>query len=636
MVPAADSTTGVSWLARLSQAGFRDGVRRLLGVGLVVFAATAATAAEPADILARAKAASGGTRWDAVHSFRTKVTLTIGGLSGTAESLIDVRRGRFVERFELGPMKGTQGFDGTTAWSQDSSGQVRTEQGEDERLEVVNKAYRRALAFWYPEHWPAQIQGLGEREDGGRQFHVLRITPRGGRPFELWIDAATYLLDRTVEQAALETRTTILFDYRAAGDLKVAYGARSTNGEKRYDQLARMQSVEFNLPVTDDLFARPAPPLPDFAIAGGATSTTMPFELLDNHIYVDVTLDGKGPYRLACDTGGANVVTPALAAELGLSRQGALQGRGAGEKSEDVAITKVRTVEIGDATISNQVFMVLPLGPLDAAEGVPISGLIGYEVFKRFVVRLDYEHSRLTLWLPTAFAYRGTGTVVPFRFNGHIPQVEGAIDGIPGAFNIDTGARNSLSILAPFAEKHGLKARYRAGTEAMIGWGVGGAARGLLARGGVLRLGTVEVADPVMELSLQAKGAFTDPYVAGNVGAGVLKRFNITFDYGNQRLIFERNANDARRDSFDRAGIWLNQGSEGFHVVDLVAGGPAAVAGLAVGDTIVAVDGTPARELALPRLRERFRTEAPGTAVKLLLLRAGKQREVTLVLRELV
>jgi hypothetical protein len=611
-------------------------VRRLLGVGLVVFAATAATAAEPADILARAKAASGGAAWDTVHSFRTRVTLTSGGLSGTADSLIDVRSGRFVERFDLGAMKGAQGFDGTTAWSQDSSGQVRTEQGEDDRLGAVNRAYRRALGFWYPERWPAQIEGAGEREDGGRRFHVLRITPRGGRPFELWIDAATYLLDRTVEKAALETRTTFLFDYRTVGSLKVAYGARSTNGEERYDQLATMQSVEINLPVTDDTFARTAPPPPDFAIAGGATSTTVPFELLNNHIYVNVTLDGKGPYRLACDTGGANVVTPELAKELGLVTQGALQGRGVGEKSEDVAITEVESVRIGDAIISDQVFMVLPLGSLAAVEGVPISGLIGYEVFKRFVVRLDYERSRLTLWLPTAFAYRGAGIVVPFTFNGHIPQVKGAIDGIPGAFNIDTGARNSLSILAPFAEKHGLKERYRAGTEAMIGWGVGGAARGLLARGKVLRLGTVEVAGPVMELSLQTKGWFTDPYVAGNVGAGVLKRFNITFDYGNQRLIFERNANDARRDSYDRAGIWLNLGAKGYEVVDVVAGGPAVEAGLAVGDTIVAVDGTQASELALPRLRDRFRTDAPGTAVKLLVLRDGKKREVTLVLRELV
>jgi membrane-associated protease RseP (regulator of RpoE activity) len=170
----------------------------------------------------------------------------------------------------------------------------------------------------------------------------------------------------------------------------------------------------------------------------------------------------------------------------------------------------------------------------------------------------------------------------------------------------------------------------------MIGWGVGGAARGLLARGKVLRLGTVEVAGPVMELSLQTKGWFTDPYVAGNVGAGVLKRFNITFDYGNQRLIFERNANDARRDSYDRAGVWLNLGAKGYEVVDVVAGGPAAEAGLVVGDTIVTVDGTQASELALPRLRDRFRTDAPGTAVKLLVLRDGVKREVTLVLRDLV
>jgi predicted metalloprotease with PDZ domain len=165
---------------------------------------------------------------------------------------------------------------------------------------------------------------------------------------------------------------------------------------------------------------------------------------------------------------------------------------------------------------------------------------------------------------------------------------------------------------------------------------VGGTVRGLLTRAGVLRLGTVEVAAPVMELSLQAEGAFTDPYVAGNVGAGVLKRFNITFDYGNQRLIFERNANDARRDAYNRAGIWLNLGAKGYEVVDVVAGGPAAEAGLAVGDTIVAVDGTQASELALPQLRDRFRTEAPGTAVKLVLLRDGVKREATLVLRDLV
>lgn len=52
----------------------------------------------------------------------------------------------------------------------------------------------------------------------------------------------------------------------------------------------------------------------------------VPFELLNNHIYVKVRIDGKGPYLLLCDTGGANIVTPDLAAELGLKPEGALQG----------------------------------------------------------------------------------------------------------------------------------------------------------------------------------------------------------------------------------------------------------------------------------------------------------------------
>ena len=49
---------------------------------------------------------------------------------------------------------------------------------------------------------------------------------------------------------------------------------------------------------------------------------------------------------------------------------------------------------------------------LSAAEGVPENGMIGFEVFKRFVVKLDYEHEMLTLAIPSAFAYHGDGTAV--------------------------------------------------------------------------------------------------------------------------------------------------------------------------------------------------------------------------------
>jgi hypothetical protein len=151
-----------------------------------------------------------------------------------------------------------------------------------------------------------------------------------------------------------------------------------------------------------------------------------------------------------------------------------------------------------------------------------------------------------------------------------------------------------------------------------------------------LKLGGVEVDAPVVDLSQQKKGSFTDPYVAGNVGAGVLKRFNVTFDYGHQKIIFEPNANAALPDVCDRAGVWLNRAADGFEVMDVVAGGPAEAAGVRVGNRIAAIDGTPAENLALPAVRERFRTDPVGQAVKLTVLEHGERREVTLVLRDLV
>ena len=589
-----------------------------------------------AEILSRVKEATGGKAWDAVRTLHTKAAIVTGGLSGTVESWDDALKGRFVDEITLGPIRQAQGFDGETVWLQDSSRQARKEEGGDERAGAANDAYRRCLAYFFPERWPATIETAGEKDEGGRKFRIIRMSPKGGRPFDVWVDAATHLIDRAVEKAALETRTTFLSDYRLVDGLRLPFAARSTNGETKYDQVVTVQSIERNLPIDEGRFRMPGPPPPDFTFADNRTSATLPFDLANNHIYVDVRLNGKGPFRMLFDSGGANIVTPDVARGLGLKSEGALQGRGVGEKSEDVALTRVDSVRVGDVEVAHQVFAVFPLDALSQVEGVPAAGLIGYEVFKRFVVRVEYDQGRMTLTDPAAFRYEGPGTIVPFQFNGHIPQVEGEIDGLPGKFDIDTGSRASLTLLAPFVEKHGLKERYRAQLEAVTGWGVGGPARGLLTRAGSIRLGPIKVERPVTELSLQTKGAFTDPYVAGNIGGGILKRFNIVFDYANQRLIFEPNANGSKPDIYDRSGLWLNRAADGFEVANVVPGGPAAEAALKTGDLILAVDGRKAVELTLPDLRDRLRADPPGTRVKLTVRSGEATRDVVLTLRDLV
>jgi hypothetical protein len=610
----------------------------LLASGRAAVAAREAGAdvSDPKALLARAKEAAGGDAWNRVRALRSTGAIETGGLKGRVESWTDLTRPRFVDRYDLGPASGANGFDGKTAWEQDSSAQVRTRESADEREETADEAYRRSQAWWFPERWKATIENGGERSETGRRFFVLRITPEGGRVFELWIDAASFLFDRVVEKAASETRTTLYTDYREVAGLHLSFAFRSTNGNARYDLIGRVEKVEVNPEIADARFAPPPPPAPDFAIAGGRTSTTVPFTLVNNHIYVDAKLNGKGPYRLLCDTGGANVVKPAVARQLGLRSEGALEGKGAGEQSEDIGLVKIERVAIGDAVIERQLFAVFDLEKLEPAEGAPMPGLVGYEVFKRFVVRIDYGRGLLTLTLPSSFQADSRATALPFRFNGHTPQVDGEIDGIAGTFDLDTGSRASLELIGPFVEKNGLAAKYGAKLTAVTGWGVGGPTRSLVTRTKVLKLGPVEVRDLVTGLSLQKTGAFSDVYVSGNVGAGVLRRFTVTFDYASQKVYFEPSGTPPSRDAFDRGGLWLNRGDGFFEVMDLVEGGPAYEAGMRPGDRVLAVDGKPASGLSLPDLRLRLRSDPPGTAVRFRIASQGAERDVTVVLRDLV
>ena len=69
---------------------------------------------------------------------------------------------------------------------------------------------------------------------------------------------------------------------------------------------------------------------------------------------------------------------------------------------------------------------------------------------------------------------------------------------------------------------------------------------------------------------------------------------------------------------------------------DVIAGGPAAAAGVQQGDTILAIDGTDTAKLVLPDVREKIRREAVGTKMTLLLDSAGTRHSVVFKLRDLV
>lgn len=104
----------------------------------------------------------------------------------------------------------------------------------------------------------------------------------------------------------------------------------------------------------------------------------------------------------------------------------------------------------------------------------------------------------------------------------------------------------------------------------------------------------VDIGGPLTEFSLDKGGSGGIDAFPNNVGGGLLKRFVVTFDYEHQLMYLkptEGKVDDL--DTFDRSGIWINAAANGFKIVDVSKGTPAADTGLRPDDVITAVDGKP-------------------------------------------
>ena len=604
----------------------------------IVYAAVALSAlltspvfASPADTALDAnKAASGGKAWDNKATLKAEYAYAGQGMTGKTWSIADLKTGHHADTYAIGPANGGNGYDGKNAWVKDPSGMV-TMQGGDSLKDAINEDYHYANMWWRTDRGGAAVVSGGQKTDAGQTYDVVTITPQGGKSFDLWLDVKTHLAAREYDKQGAQTIISTFSDYRDVDGVKLAGKTIIDDGEgPKYFQTVTLTKAEFVAKQDDAAYAPPKVTISDYAIAGGATEAKLPIRLLNNHIYADVTVNGKGPYTFIFDTGGANLVTPAVAKELGLKSEGHMDAHGAGEGIMEASLTKVQQLKIGDASLKDQVFVVLPLDAMSDVEGLTEKGMVGFETFRRFVTRIDYMGKTLTLIDPKHFDPKDAGTPVKFVFKQSIPEVQGTFEGIPGIFDIDTGSRAELTLTKGFAEKNNIRAKHPKGMDAVEGWGVGGPSRGYVTRGSMLTIGDVKVPNLVTSLATQSKGAFAGEEYSGNIGSGVLKRFIVTFDYGHQTM-YLKPATVALTDvgTFDRSGMWINDSQGGFKIVDVTAKGPASDAGLKAGDVIVSIDGKLAGETTLPDLRQRLRNDPAGTKVKLG-MQGGKYVTITL------
>jgi hypothetical protein len=598
-------------------------------------------AAEPdprvAQLIEASGKALGVASISSVETIRFDARVSAVGLHGTAVQYVDVRDGRFSEITNLSPLVASDGYDGHVEWSGDGTQLVWNDGGDSDRSSKIDQAYFDSYALWKAGAGGADIAWAGTKTAGGRDYDVLRITPAGSKvSFDLWFDHVTHLPARSDTVTGFTTSTSTFSDYHPVNGLNVAYAVHSASSDGNSSDV-HVTSVAFDPPGAEAALARPQTHPTDFSMAGGKSSTAIPIVLGENHVYLDVMLNGKGPYHFIFDTGGANVVDPAVAKEIGASGNGLAQGSGVGSQTEGLSFANVAKLQVGDAVLTNQLFAVAPtrLG-FGVSAGRQVDGLIGWEVLARYVTTFDYANRQVTLSMPGTVQPPANAHVVPFVLYGTQPQIACTIDGIPAECTIDTGARDTITFMTPFIKAHPQIVPATTTAVGVDGFGFGGAALGRLGRIAEIGIGDYQLNDLVGDFATQTAGALAAPFVGANIGGNLLRRFTVTFDYGNGTMALVPNGDFAEKDSYERSGLFLIKRGESVIVLDSRPGTPAAQAGIAKGDVIASINGTPTNTMHLFDIRNLF-AEPAGTVITLQLVgKDGTQRTVKLTLQDYV
>jgi hypothetical protein len=555
------------------------------------------------------------------------------GLSGTGQDWNEIGGMREASAFSTPPLGGGSGWNGHASWNLDQTGLVIVDGSVIGRAAAINQAYFGNYDLWTPGYDGAIVTWGGTKTDKGNTYDVLTVQPPESQvPFDVWFDSSTNLPARMTEAFGPLVTTIAIADFRSADGLMIPQRVdiTSSNGDSAFTAT----SVDVNPPDGAERLAVPQSTPHDFSIADGATQTTVPFRISENHVYLDVMLNGMGPYHFAFDTGGANVVDSNVAKEIGAMGSGSAQMNGVGGSSESTSFATTRTLQIGNATLRNQVFLVLPIRKgFGITLGVPIDGVIGYEVLSRFVTTFDYADNRVVLQLPGAYVAPPGASIVPIELYGTQPQFACAIEGVPATCTLDTGARDSVSLFTPFLKAHPNVIPANVSAPGIDGFGVGGASIGRLGRIQTFAFGGFTIHDVVGDYTDQSEGGFAMPFIGANVGGGIWKRFTMTLDYRKLAMMLTPTSSFGARDYWDRSGVFLiNNGA--ITIADVRPGTPAAKAGLAKGDVITSVNGS--STLSLGDVRQIF-LGPEGSVVHITIKKKdGTTRNVDLMLEDYV
>lgn len=419
----------------------------------------------------------------------------------------------------------------------------------------------------------------------------------------------------------------------------------------------------------------------NFELTKGQKFQKVKFKLINNLIIMPLEVNGTElSFILDSGVGKPILFNVSDQDSIQINNVSEITIRGLGEGEPIKALSsKNNSFKIGAIKNKDQHLYVVMDKSLNFSPtlGIPVHGIIGYELFRDFVVDINYGKQVIKFYPPDTYDYkkRRKREVIPLMIRRKKAYVTANIfinekEDVPVRMLVDTGSSDAIWLFEDdtidVPEKN---------YEDFLGKGLGGNIFGKRTKVNSISLAGFSLKD--------VKAAFPDMNTFnniknlgnrnGSVGGEILKRFNIVFDYRNQKMILRKNSNFNKPFHYNLSGIELqhdgvrymsekitnakgaeeNESEHTFGNVQILlenstrlslvpeiivsairAGSPAHSAGLQEGDIILAVNGKRVYSYKLQEIMQML-NEKEGKRVRLLIERYNENVLFSFVLKNL-
>ena len=384
-----------------------------------------------------------------------------------------------------------------------------------------------------------------------------------------------------------------------------------------------------------------------FTLSNGKKRVQIPIEVYNNLVVVPVVLNGALPLKFILDTGvRTSILTQKTFSDilnLQYSRKYSISGPG-GDKLVDAYVTNNVSIDLPGVSGKGHAMLVLAEDYLELRNylGTDVHGILGYELFSRFIIEIDYQKKLLTLMTPERFRKRAKFQAIPMVIQDTKPYII-----VP--LVLQNGTTIEAKLLVDSGASHGLMLETSSDplitvpdltVSSLLGRGLGGEIFGKVGRIKALKMGANTLENVVA--NFPDPNSYFDSLKAGNVfrngaiGGEVLSRFTVVFNFPKERMFIKRNAAFKNDFYYNLSGITIKAKGSAlniFEVTEVREKSASQLGGILPGDQILSVNGISSKNLDLNSVNGFFNSK-PGRRIKLEVSRNGEKLKKEILLQD--